>query len=451
MKVKSSMRLRAASVLGLAFAALAAAQSDDPCRVAQYDYNKLVGAFGVKVNTLKPLTAGGNYVSGSDRSLKAYPTYLYPGNSNEIPASHRAKGEALAATIQPLNASGLVDVNNGKIVMIAEGMSNTRSEMETFDSLLTVNLATLHPKLEFRNLAQGGCDLVCWAAKPVGAIDPQVQIALIKHSNNRAQNADGSPQIEIGPFTTRESKSFPAHAQTTNAMLKQRILNLKKQYPNLKLVFLTSRTFGGWSCAPAGDEYHEPVGFEEGFAVQWLIRDQILGADPDLAFEGSNAKAPWLAWGPYLWDASWPENYFKADGTHPCDAGKLAAAQKWYGFLKQESLAKSWFLKGAPSAVENAGALPPSDYALAQNFPNPFYAQTEIVFQTQTREAVTISIHTLEGRKVRALFGGMAAPGLHRVQWNGRDENDREVAAGVYLYRLQTPRTSLTKKLVLMR
>lgn len=448
MQVKKFMRLRAAGVLGFVFAAWAAAQSNDPCRIAQYDYNNLVGAFSVKVTSLKPLTAGGNYVSGSDRTLKAYPTYLYPGNANAMPATHRAKGEALAATIQPLNAGGSVDLNNGKIVMIAEGMSNTRSEMETFDSLLAANRTMLHAKLEFRNLAQGGCDLVCWADKPVGPIDAQVQIALLKHSNNRAQNADGAPKIAIGPFTSRETKTFPAHAQTTNAMLKQRILNLKKQYPNLKLVFLTSRTFGGWSCAPAGDEYHEPVAFEEGFVVQWLIRDQILSADPDLAFEGPNAKAPWLAWGPYLWDPAWPENYFKADGTHPCDAGKLAAARKWYDFLTQEGIAKTWFLKSDPNAVENSAAASPSDYTLAQNFPNPFHAQTEIIFAAQTREAVTISIHTLDGRTVRTLFIGAAALGRNRVQWDGRDEYNREVAAGVYLYRLKTPHASMIKKLV---
>ncbi len=451
MKAQYSRRIRQSSWLLLAAFVTAFAQNSDLCRVPINNYNQLVGAFGVQVSTLKPLTDGAAYVSVSDRSHTAYSTYLYPGNSNQMPAAHRAKGEALAATIQPLNANGNLDLANGKIVIIAEGMSNTRSEMEMLDSLFIRGNAALHAKLEFRNLAQGGCDMVCWANSGVGPIDPQVQVALLKHSNNRAQNADGSPQIEIGPFTTRDTKTFPAHAQTTNGMLKQRILDLKQQYPNLKLVFLTSRTFGGWSCAPAGDEYHEPVALEEGFVVKWLVRDQIQGTDPDLAFEGPNAKAPWLAWGPYLWDPDWPEDYFKEDGTHPCDAGRKAAAQLWYDFLTQDGAAKTWFLKSAPNAVENAASLPPNSYVLAQNFPNPFHGQTEITFEAKLREPVMISIHTLDGRKLRTLFVGAALVGRNRLKWDGRDDASRMAAAGVYVYRLQTPRASLTKKLVLLR
>ncbi len=162
------------------------------------------------------------------------------------------------------------------------------------------------------------------------------------------------PRFPEAPFTTIASKRFPAHAQTTKGMLKTRILDLHKKYPNLKLLYLTSRSYGGWTCEPSASGNGEPVALEEGFSVKWLVEDQILGKDPDLAFSGPNAKAPWLGWGPYLWDPTWTRDMY-SDGVHPCPPGQMAVAQKWYNFLMQDSTARPWFrdniLPAAPAPV----------------------------------------------------------------------------------------------------
>jgi hypothetical protein len=53
---------------------------------------------------------------------------LYPGGSNIIPSAHEALGIAIAATLQPRDASGNPDPVNGRIVLISVGVSNTRNK-----------------------------------------------------------------------------------------------------------------------------------------------------------------------------------------------------------------------------------------------------------------------------------------------------------------------------------
>jgi len=321
-----------------------------PCEVATVLPSSLSCAFGVKPLSLPPLTSGQIYISETDRSQTSYATFLY-SKQNTMPASHRASGDSLAAKIQPLNANGNVDLANGKIVAIAEGISNTRLEMEALLEQFIQNNPAVNPQFQFVNLAEGGCNLICWVSKGVGAIDPQVQIALIKHSNNHGQFSNGAPKNPEPPFTTADSKRFPNHARVTQGMLKQRILDVKVKYPNLKLLYITSRCYGGWKCFPAADDNHEPVAFEEGFSVKWLIESQISGTDSLLDFSGPNARAPWMAWGPYIWDKNWPQDWFQIDSAHPCAPGLTAVAKQWYDFLMLDGAARPWFRDNVKPAV----------------------------------------------------------------------------------------------------
>lgn len=334
-------------------------QTNNPCVPAITPAASLHCAFGALPMTPKPLTAGAFYTSVSDTSQTAYETYLYPNGSNAMPVSHHTAGEAIAAGLLPLNASGNVDLAGGKIVMVAEGMSNTNDEMTRFMQTLLANNPAVNPRLQFKNLSQPGCNLTCWVEKGVGTIDPQVQIVLMKHSNNVPQLANGAPRVPNEPFTTAASKRFPRHAQITQGQLKKRILDLKIKYPNLKLLYLTSRIYGGWSCPPAPEiSFREPVAYEEGFSVKWLVESQVLGTDAALSFSGPNAQAPWLAWGPYIWDSTWPQDWYR-DDVHPCTTGQLVVAQKWYDFLMQDSSARPWFRDNvAPSTPAGVNAMP---------------------------------------------------------------------------------------------
>ncbi|MBT4501981.1 MAG: T9SS type A sorting domain-containing protein [Gemmatimonadetes bacterium] len=80
----------------------------------------------------------------------------------------------------------------------------------------------------------------------------------------------------------------------------------------------------------------------------------------------------------------------------------------------------------------------PDDLALEQNYPNPFNAGTVIRFALPVGGDVELSIFNLAGQQVAKLANGLREAGTYTVRWDGRDDSGRELASGVYLYRLRT-------------
>ena len=88
----------------------------------------------------------------------------------------------------------------------------------------------------------------------------------------------------------------------------------------------------------------------------------------------------------------------------------------------------------------NTGALieqhVPDKTTLYPNFPNPFNPQTEIQYALAEPGFVTLSIYNILGQKVRTLLGQHHNPGKYRITWNAKDDAAKQVAAGIYMYRL---------------
>ena len=94
----------------------------------------------------------------------------------------------------------------------------------------------------------------------------------------------------------------------------------------------------------------------------------------------------------------------------------------------------------------------PRSFSLAQNYPNPFNSATVIRFALPTAANVDLAIFNLAGQQVATLVDGMREAGTYTVNWDGRDDDSRGLASGVYLYRLRTgDGQGETRKLVLIR
>ncbi len=123
--------------------------------------------------------------------------------------------------------------------------------------------------------------------------------------------------------------------------------------PGGRIVLLSSRTYGGHATTKLNPE---PYAYESGFAVKWLIEEQIKGAPGLNADPAKGAiSAPWLAWGPYLWTDGdqgrrdglvWERQDVREDGTHPSDSGRQKVARLLQDFFHTDRLASRWFLKG---------------------------------------------------------------------------------------------------------
>ena len=93
----------------------------------------------------------------------------------------------------------------------------------------------------------------------------------------------------------------------------------------------------------------------------------------------------------------------------------------------------------------------PDDVQLHQNVPNPFNRQTLISFLMRAPGPARVELFALTGQRVAVLSQGFRRAGSHRLHWDGRDDDDRPLASGTYLYRLVTTDGTVTRKLTLLR
>jgi hypothetical protein len=85
-------------------------------------------------------------------------------------------------------------------------------------------------------------------------------------------------------------------------------------------------------------------------------------------------------------------------------------------------------------------------------YPNPFNPRTTIAFTTPRSLSVDLRVYDLSGQLVRTLIEGETLPmGRHERAWQGRDDRGRSVAAGVYLYRLETGVSTQSQRLLLVK
>ncbi|MGH7566097.1 MAG: hypothetical protein ACREK2_04625 [Gemmatimonadota bacterium] len=289
---------------------------------------------------------------------------LYLAGEDAPPADHLAAGLERAARIRLLDAAGQPDPN-GKYVFVSIGMSNTAQEFcgalgsdcgaDTF-----IGQAQSDPRVErfalaIVNGAQGGRDAFDWdkpdertydlvrdeALAPLGLSELQVQIAWIKQAHAR-------------PALSLPSPAADAYALEQD--LGEIVRSMAARYPNLQLVFVSSRTYGGYATTTLNPE---PYAYESGFAVKWLVEAQIrqarTGEVDAIAGDLDPDRYPWVGWGPYLWTAgaegrsdglTWQPEDVQPDGTHPSSSGERKVGELLLEFFSSSPLARCWFLAG---------------------------------------------------------------------------------------------------------
>ncbi len=93
----------------------------------------------------------------------------------------------------------------------------------------------------------------------------------------------------------------------------------------------------------------------------------------------------------------------------------------------------------------------PSDFSLSQNFPNPFNNETVITFALPRTSNVRIEIFNILGQKVRDLVDERVTAGYKKVVWNGKDNNGKSVASGIYFYQIVADEFVDVQKMTLLK
>ncbi len=95
-------------------------------------------------------------------------------------------------------------------------------------------------------------------------------------------------------------------------------------------------------------------------------------------------------------------------------------------------------------ATDDGSALP-KEFALNQNFPNPFNPSTKIELAMPVASEWEITIYNIAGQKVEE-FSGFSAAGVVSVEWNASG-----YSSGMYLYKATAGTFTTTKKMVLLK
>ena len=94
----------------------------------------------------------------------------------------------------------------------------------------------------------------------------------------------------------------------------------------------------------------------------------------------------------------------------------------------------------------------PTEFALLQNFPNPFNPETTIGYELAESADVTLQIYNVVGQVVRTLMASESqSVGRYQVRWDGMDDRGMPVSSGIYFYQLSAGKFQDVRKLMLLK
>ncbi len=99
--------------------------------------------------------------------------------------------------------------------------------------------------------------------------------------------------------------------------------------------------------------------------------------------------------------------------------------------------------------VENPAAPQlPSISSMSNAYPNPFKTSTKVDIDVKAGEKANFTVYNMLGQ---AVYSKTLNEGQTIVEWNGLDKNGKRCGSGIYFYKLSSPSTSQTKKMVIVK
>ncbi len=120
-------------------------------------------------------------------------------------------------------------------------------------------------------------------------------------------------------------------------------------------------------------------------------------------------------------------------------------------FYLQEFAARYYEAGGSDSintitSVNEDDSVIPYEFTLLQNYPNPFNPTTTIRFEVPKSQRVEVVVYDILGSKVKELYNDIAPVGIITINFEAKD-----LASGMYIYRLKTKEFSISKKMILLK
>ncbi len=298
------------------------------------------------------------------RTYKGLDGGLFPDRSNTEPADHDATGLVHRNAIRPLDVNGTPTVS-GRYVLMSVGGADVSAawcsvssappcNSWSFAGRATSDPSVNHSSLVIVNGAIRVLSPAMWSSSksanynrirdtrlaPLGLSEKQVQVIWMAF-------ADSSDEFSV--------TASPADAASGLQHIGATIRALKERYPNLQLLFLSSRRYRGFY--PGG----EPQSYESAFVIRWAIESQInesRGRPPNIdvgSVAPSGNGAPWISWGPYMWanggkprgdGLSWVRADYDSAGLRSSRQGEEKVGGILFDFFRSSTYTRCWFLIG---------------------------------------------------------------------------------------------------------
>jgi len=147
----------------------------------------------------------------------------------------------------------------------------------------------------------------------------------------------------------------------------------------------------------------------------------------------------------YPWDTGTDSGVTYASGDLPTVPHVPVFAMNGAPFTPAEPLGTFTF------RLEGVAAVPPVATLSARAFPNPFNPRVTIAWTAPQGAPVRVMVLDAAGRLVREVWQGEAAANEGQAEWDGRDETGRAVAAGSYVYVVDTGDERASGRLTLVK
>lgn len=180
--------------------------------------------------------------------------------------------------------------------------------------------------------------------------------------------------------------------------------------------------------------YHYVVALEQADGNYSLEHNTSSGDGGD-PFPGTSSNTTFNA-------ASLPSSASYTSGTSFVAVNNISAS----GMTMTADL-----IVGLSASVDPDEIALPYTMALEQNYPNPFNPTTLIAFSVNQASDVSLDVFNVLGQRVRKLFSGDIPAGDYTVEWDGSADNGKQVASGIYFYKLAASDQQEIRKMVLVR
>jgi len=105
------------------------------------------------------------------------------------------------------------------------------------------------------------------------------------------------------------------------------------------------------------------------------------------------------------------------------------------------------------TSIDNKQDVSVNTFTLHKNYPNPFNPTTHIrfVLNGAIPQKVQITIYNTLGQQVRSLVNETIEPGLHSIQWDGKDYRGKALGSGIYIYQLKAQNINKSQRMLLLK